>query len=491
MLSYLYGHLLLFRFGLGQLPLLLRLPAWITDPANLERHLAKLRDGTVPTLTLTIPSDQADQYNKAFKQLGTRLRGLHPQQMSSPKRSLFLNLIRICTVVAAWYGSISLTLAIATTQFLIAPYSLFVSITAGIGFIHYLLLPHYLVCACFWFISSLLPQSHLLSWLAAWGQLPITPLTICLFVLIDQLLCLHATLTPDSVTYSTSKILHHAVHGFINSKTMVLVILLLCTHHHPKLSLWLWILEGFLIKATPRISAFLSSSSLHFNVIFYHQHRMAHLPVVYQHAHKLHHSPGNMSGITAFDASLYGCGMPEEFLVLATEVVMLSVGLSPASLGWYVLNSQGLGNKHGHTIKEGEDRHDNFHTDHHLTHTKNYGFAGFHCLLDLYFSTAVRKEGHLILANKRGPSTILGRGVMVKSIENPRSKVTSFVFSVVNPSGELEPSDSIEKPSPNVSNNTEDNSLGELEAFQIQPREKPSSHIPLFVHPHQTEKGHL
>ena len=477
MCSYLYGHLLLFRFGLGQLPLLLHLPAWLTDPAKLERLLATLRDGTVPSLTLTVPSDQADTYNLAFKQLGASLRALHPKQMPTPKRSLLLNLVRVFTVAAAWYGSTSLTLVVATSQFLIAPYSLFVSITAGIGFIQYLLLPHYLAYAALQYFASLLPQSTMLSCLTDWGQLPVTPFTISLFLLLDQLLCLHAILTPGTATYSTSKILQHALHGFVNSKTMVLVILLLCYHHHPTISLWLWIVEGFLVKATPRISVFLSSSSLHFNALFYHQHRMAHLPVVYQHAHKLHHAPGNMAGVTAFDASLYGCGMPEEFLMLATELVLMSVGFPPASLSWYVLHTQGLGNKHGHTIKEEGRRQENFHTDHHLIHTKNYGFAGFHCLLDLYFSTAARKDGHLILANKRSGSTSSGREVMVEAVVEPVSKVISFLFTAVNLSVE-------EKPFQHQENHS-------VELKPSRPVEIPCSNLSLLVRPYKSEKGRL
>ena len=141
-----------------------------------------------------------------------------------------------------------------------------------------------------------------------------------------------------------------------------------------------------------------------------------------------------MAGITAFEASLYGCGMPEEFLVLATELVLLSLGLPPASLSWYVLNTQGLGNKHGHTIKEEEREEENFHTDHHLTHTKNYGSSAtvFHCLPDLYFSTAARKGGHWIPANKKGASTSTGREVMVKAVVEPGHKDTTFVFTAVN-----------------------------------------------------------
>ena len=376
MLSYLYGHLLLFRFAIGHLPLLFSLPDWLTDPAKLERRLAPLRDGTVQSLTLNVPSGQADVYNIGFKQLGTRIHTLHPQQMRASTRGFLLNLTRISTLVAAWYGNIGLTLGVAISQFLIAPYSLFVSLTAGLASIYYLLLPHYLAFAGLQYFTSFLPQSSWLSWLTAWGQIPITPLTICLFMLLDQMLCLHATLTSRTATFPpSSKMLCHALHGFLNSKTMTLTVLFLCKHHNPTLSLWLWIVEGFLVKATTRISFLLSSCTLHHNVLFYHQHRMAHLPVVYQHAHKLHHMPGHMAATSAFDASLYGCGMPEEFFVLAAEVVMLSMGFPPPSLNCFVLFTQGLSNKHGHTIKDGkdEDGNDNFHTDHHLTHNKNYG----------------------------------------------------------------------------------------------------------------------
>merc|ERR1712108_49259 len=165
---------------------------------------------------------------------------------------------------------------------------------------------------------------------------------------------------------------------------------------------------------------------------------MAHLPVVYQHAHKLHHTaPGHMAGTTAFDASLYGCGMPEEFFVLVAEIVLLSMGVPPASLSCFVLFTQGLGNKHSHTIKDGEGRADNWHTDHHLTYTKNYGgdANSNHCLPDLYFSTAVRQVGHCIPAKKKGLTSSTGRDVMVKAVVEPGRKDTSFVFTAVNSSG--------------------------------------------------------
>merc|ERR1719319_1474843 len=280
MYSYLDGLLLLLRVALAQLPLLLHLPGWLTNPALLEHRLAPLRAGTVPSLTLSLPFGPAASYNSALKQAGAGLRALHPQQPDS--LPLLLHLVRLATLAAASTGSLPLTLGIAAFQFLLAPYSLFVSLTAAIGFLHYILLPHYPIHAGLLLLASSLPHLPALDWLAGWGRLPINP---------------------------AAKMLRHAFHGFINSKTSVLVILLLCSHHHPQLSLWLWALEGFLLQATPRLSALLSSSTLHFSAVYYHQHRMAHLPVVYPQAHKLHHYPG--AWITAFDASLYGCGMPE------------------------------------------------------------------------------------------------------------------------------------------------------------------------------------
>ena len=61
------------------------------------------------------------------------------------------------------------------------------------------------------------------------------------------------------------------------------------------------------------------SMTFHYSPLTYHVHRLSHLPTVYQHAHKLHH---HLQGTTAFDATLYGWGMPEELVILPLELVM-------------------------------------------------------------------------------------------------------------------------------------------------------------------------
>ena len=129
--------------------------------------------------------------------------------------------------------------------------------------------------------------------------------------------------------------------------------------------------------------------TMHYSLTFYHQHRMAHLPTIYQHAHKLHHQ---LHGTTAFDATTFGWGMPEELVILPLELLLLAwTGLPPTMANLHVMTVS-LGNKYGHVMLEGGAAIDNFHADHHVIHNKNFG--AFHCLLDLYLGTCARPEGY-------------------------------------------------------------------------------------------------
>ena len=66
-------------------------------------------------------------------------------------------------------------------------------------------------------------------------------------------------------------------------------------------------------------------------------------------AHKLHHGV-SLTGTTAFDASLYACGIGEEYFLLVSELLLLKFfGLPPASFNWFVLITQGIRNKYAHT----------------------------------------------------------------------------------------------------------------------------------------------
>jgi sterol desaturase/sphingolipid hydroxylase (fatty acid hydroxylase superfamily) len=157
---------------------------------------------------------------------------------------------------------------------------------------------------------------------------------------------------------------------------------------------------------------------MHWAVLFYHQHRLAHAPVVYAQAHKFHHK---LHGSTAFDAHLYGSGLPEEFFMLWLEVGMaLQFGFVPATLGYYILTLS-WSNKIGHTEHASDPRGNKFHTDHHDRHVKNFGI--YNAAMDMYFDTAIHND-------KYRTATSSGQPVIIRKHIRDEGATVSFEFSL-------------------------------------------------------------
>merc|ERR1719233_2112338 len=112
----------------------------------------------------------------------------------------------------------------------------------------------------------------------------------------------------------------HAVWGFLNTKTYTLVLLLHMMKAGVAIPVVIWVLD-WLLGLTLKLSDIISCWGAHWAELFYTQHRMAHLPKVYEHAHKLHHY---LHGTLAFDAHIYGNGMPEEWLTFQRFMSMLT-----------------------------------------------------------------------------------------------------------------------------------------------------------------------
>ena len=71
---------------------------------------------------------------------------------------------------------------------------------------------------------------------------------------VDQAVCLHITCrTRGAVTLPAAKLTTHAVLGFLNAKTMPLVVLLHAAALGHRLPLGLCLLEGTLLRATHRL----------------------------------------------------------------------------------------------------------------------------------------------------------------------------------------------------------------------------------------------
>jgi len=296
---------------------------------------------------------------------------------------VLLVLVRLACVLSALRGDLPLTLLLSSVQFLLAPYSLFVSLALALALAPPIYLCHYIVFSLLAWLTTLSSLQHFTS-------LTIGPTFISLFFLYDQLCCLYCNYFTPAKQFSVRETLVHAVWGFINTKTYTLVLLLHMMNAQVSIPVWLWLLD-WKLQLTLKVSNFLSSRLAHWLELFYTQHRIAHLPKVYEHAHKLHHY---LHGTLAFDAHIYGNGMPEEFFFLLLELTMgVYLGLMPATLNRLVMQYS-LDNKHGHTQKPVDTAGENFHADHHLVHTKNYGI--YNSLMDMYFNTATFNDKYKI-----------------------------------------------------------------------------------------------
>merc|ERR1711936_1528456 len=312
-LSYVKGNLLLFKFYLANISKLHQLPQWMRNPDTLQEVVeGKVAEvGGKERFTLKLSRTVARNYNGEFDRLKADLRQLHAgeKELITYKTTLLILFsIRLACVVTAWQGRTAATLLLASSQFLVAPYSLFVSMALAVALAPPIYLSHYvsfsLIQACASIMAAVAPETILsvVTTVAPYCHLPIGPAFVIGFFLADQALCVYCHAFTPSKKFPLKETLTHAVWGFLNTKTYTLVVLLHMMNAGVRLPVWLWLLD-WAAGLTPRLSDFLSSRGLHWLELFYTQHRMAHLPKVYEHAHKLHHY---LHGTLAFDAHIYG-----------------------------------------------------------------------------------------------------------------------------------------------------------------------------------------
>jgi sterol desaturase/sphingolipid hydroxylase (fatty acid hydroxylase superfamily) len=313
---------------------------------------------------------------------------------------LFFFALRIACVVAAFFVPIGWVLALAALQFVLLPHSLFVSLAElwvlGLA----LFVGHFCVAMPLQLASSLLiPTALNLS-------LPISNTFIICFFVVDQLLCsLCVWRTPACATnpVTRTRLAQSVIFGFLNCKTYFLLLLL--PLRGLAIPLIPWAIDAY-FELSIRVTRWSARKFLHWAALFYIQHSLAHLPNVYGDAHKFHHY---LHDTTAFDAHIYGSGAPEEYFCLLGELLpALLFGTAPPSLSGCVLWISWT-NKIAHSRKSVAEDGCNFHADHHLYHTKNFG--GYYPPLDMYMGTAAitgenRCPGYRVLTEER-PDDIL------------------------------------------------------------------------------------
>lgn len=381
-LSYVRNTARLAAFYVRYLPLLRCLPQELRDPDSLAKRLR----GSRTPFDFVVKSSDVATYNGAYADLKDSVRADAGPRMSFTVLMALFFAVRIATVAAAVMGDLHLALKLSLLQFVVAPYSFFVSLTMLVALAPPLFVGHY---ASFvpmrWLANSLLPDALNVA-------IPVTWPFIAAFFVVDQGLCsLCLVWTPDGPSdrgKSVQQVLASVVYGFFNCKTYFLVLLCLLRAGGAQLHMGVWALDAAL-GISQMIARLVSKYGMHWAALFYHQHRIAHLPQVYEHAHKFHHY---LHGTTAFDAHIYGSGAPEEWHTLMLELLpSLWWGINPASLNHFVLYTSWT-NKTGHTRKQKTTGGNNAHADHHTHHNKNFGI--FYMTMDMVFGTCTNNSSY-------------------------------------------------------------------------------------------------
>ena len=397
--TYIQGNLMLFSFYLKHIKTIHSLPGWMRNPDTLQSVIEEKVSSDGKIFELNVPSDIGKHYNNEFEKMKSDMRRLHggENELISYKITLILLFcVRCSCIVSAWYGNVIATILLASLQFIVAPYSFFVSAALAVALAPPIYASHYvafnLIQSAFILVSYILPSSILsyLTQIEPYLRLPIGPCFLAGFFVFDQAMCYYVHYYTPSKKYNFTETMVHVVWGFLNTKTYTIVILLHMMNSGVSIPLWIWCMDGY-FKITPFLAEKVSKIGMHWLELFYHQHRMSHLPKVYEHAHKLHHY---LHGTISFDAHIYGNGMPEEYFFMILELLAGTMyGQMPATLNKTILQYS-FDNKLGHTQKPEDTCGDNFHADHHIHHVKNFGI--YNCLMDMYFSTSTNNNKYMI-----------------------------------------------------------------------------------------------
>jgi len=338
---------------------------------NTHRLMSKMAEKKPFAISVKRDSRALAEYEQEYRKIEREIRSIHGKQRvpSFGARALAFTLVRIACVAAAFSGSMQWTILLSLLQFVFLPYSLPVSIIYGVQSIITLHTGSLIVYTVVEYLLSLALPSSVIEMVS----IPIDATFMTIFILIDQALCAACLLfeltssgKPKKLPFD--RLVKSILWGFINSKTYYLVLLPLCSN--VRLNVVLLALDfclGISDRATSYVACFMEAA-------FYQAHRIGHLEYVYADAHKFHHYVHDTS---PFDAHILGSGAPEEWLILMMDLLVASAGLTPSCLTPGVLKLSWMNKSENHTRVEKDVKlhSDNFHADHHLIPTTNFGIT--------------------------------------------------------------------------------------------------------------------
>ena len=233
--SYIEGNLMLFKFYLKHIETIRSLPLWMRNPDVLRSEIEQKVNTEGKIFELKLPSKIGKHYNNEFDKMKSDMRKLHggEKEILTYKITLLLLFcIRILCIGSAWNGNVVGTIFLASLQFLVAPYSFFVSAALAIALAPPIYASHYiafsLIQSAFTLISLMLPAliQNLSNSILPFLNLPINAYFILAFFIYDQLLCYYVHYYTPSRKYAFKETMIHVVWGFLNTKTYTIVILL-------------------------------------------------------------------------------------------------------------------------------------------------------------------------------------------------------------------------------------------------------------------------
>ena len=350
--------------------------------------------------------EKINNINSDFKEINKKILDIEKDVMDpfgyKVKMVIFF-IIRLIMIYNVYYKQYNILILLSLTQFILLPYSFFTSFSMVLDFVIARNLGSY--------ISSLVLNNLVDLICPTWMNFKYEIDNSFVFgiIFIDQLICfIFLFVTPQGKTalFSFNRIMQSIIFGFLNTKTyMVILLLLVRGYNFP--------ITTFVIDLLIGLSTKIFNWSILYRPLFvYIQHRSAHIAVVYGEAHKYHHY---LNDTTAFDNHYMGIGAPEEYFMFLLEIlpVFLFNGMLPSlspPLIW-----QNWDSKKAHVRKEGDfNGIGNFHANHHFYHTKNY--STYSCPLDVLFNTSLNMEFHHFI-----------NGFKIKREENEKQVVLKFI----------------------------------------------------------------
>ena len=230
-----FGNAKLFVFWVRQLHALLKgLPPELINTTRMKQRMSEGKDFVIsaPKSLITNYNNEMDQLSREIKSFHTDKHSHRLSQIPFEKRQIGFFIIRIAVILSILSGYYSqhpyghvigatIGVIVSLFQFILLPYSLFVSGGYGLETSLMLFSGHFLIFPLVKYVTDALCPTNFNFYIT------ISPLFLFVFIAIDQIICFLCLIkTPKGETKKMSKkrIFESVWYGFLNCKTYYCVL---------------------------------------------------------------------------------------------------------------------------------------------------------------------------------------------------------------------------------------------------------------------------